>query len=252
MVNDVPSVLVVDPYPTLFKAQMDSVSENSVEFSYARDGKHALSLLASQPYSLIVLDQDLPDMPGVELLSAIVERDPHQHCIFYTSSQIPLDDLSVQAPSVTLFPKSKHHARLWNHLMAVAPIAHSCMKLRYSNERMSMKLERLAPLERMIGRYAERWQVSYEEARQAITHFARHTQFSLHDLSMLAEERHEEVNAARQQLESIRRSIEDRLKDSEPGVLLQLEEFCMSRLKSPADLVLDPVCPLPRVLPPGA
>lgn len=250
MANDTPTILLVDAYPTLFRPYEESSSVDAFEISRAQDGQHALDLLASNTYSLIVLDQDLPDIPGVALLRLIVERYPHQHCIFYASSDVPLDDLCLRAASVTLFSKAKNPARLWNYLMDIAPIAHSCMQLRRSNQRMTRKLERLMPLERMIGRYAERWHVSYEAARAAITSFARHLQVSLEDLSLLAEQRQVEVNAARQELERFRQAVEDRLKESEPGVLLQLEEFCISRLKNPGDLALSSVDPLPRVLPP--
>lgn len=236
MANDIPIILLVEPCWTLLRPYDDLSSSDKFKIVCAQSGQHALELLASKPVSLIVLDQDMTDMCGIALLKRIVETDPHQHCIFYASSEGPFDDLCLREASVILVSKSKSTVRLWNYLMNIVPIAHSCMQLRRSNRRMSRKLERIVPLERMIGRYAERWDVSYEASRAAITSFARHLQVSLEDLSLLAEQRQIEVSAARQELARFRQELEDRLKESEPGVLVKLEEFCIAKLKTPGNL----------------
>lgn len=234
MSAELPTVLVVDPDSTIVELGAAVAQAAALHYRGVPSAAQAMEALKAQPFSLVVLEQDLPDASGVELLEEILRLYPHQPCMFYTASCVPLEGCDLHGCGVGLFPKTMGHHRFWTHLAIAAPLAHSMMKLRHSNEMMTRRIERVAPLERMIGRYAERWRVSHDIARRIITDFARNSRVSLLHLAEIAEDRNEEVDRALQDLERARMQMEARLKDSEPGLLLQLDDFASARLSAPS------------------
>lgn len=230
MPNGVPTVLVVDPDPTIVEIGAAAAHSSRLCCTGVSTAHAAIELLKDQVFSLVVLEQDLPDATGIDLLAEILRLYPHQPYIFYTAASVHFDDAQLDASTVALFPKTKGHHRFWSHLLIFAPLAYSMMKLGHKNALMTRKIERIAPLERMIGRYAERWRVSHDAARRIINDFARSRRLSLLEVAKIAEDRNDEVQQARQKIEAARIELEARLRESEPGLLLELEDFSSSRL----------------------
>lgn len=234
MDRDRQTVLIVDPDPSVLSLLGSPLESCEVVVLQVFSGRDALSILQRETFSLVMLETDLPDMSGFQLVQAIYELHPHQSCLFYTGAHPEnyLDE-SASVGAVGLFSKTETPQRLIGQLLMAIKHGHGVQKLQRQHTAMSRKLEKLKPLERMVGRYAERWQVSEEEARRVITEFARSQRLLLSQLATISETRNVELQAARQELERLRKSIEDRLRNSEPGVLARLDNFFAERRVDP-------------------
>ena len=78
-----PRVLFVDDEPRVLTT-MRMLFRNSYEVYFAEGGPQALELLKSQPVDVIVSDQRMPGMTGIELLRAARELNPHAMRILLT------------------------------------------------------------------------------------------------------------------------------------------------------------------------
>src|SRR5690349_1478247 len=68
----VTTVLVVDDHPIVRRGLKDILStEPNFSVSETANGRDALNLIRQQPFDLAVVDLDLPDMNGLELLREI-------------------------------------------------------------------------------------------------------------------------------------------------------------------------------------
>lgn len=65
------TVLVVDDEPQLRRALAMNLTARGYEVHTAGDGTSALTLAASQPFDIIVLDLGLPDLDGLDVIRAI-------------------------------------------------------------------------------------------------------------------------------------------------------------------------------------
>ena len=70
------TVLFVDDEPNILKALQRLMRREEMEVLCASRGQDALEILASTPAQVVVSDQRMPQMPGVDLLSAVRERHP--------------------------------------------------------------------------------------------------------------------------------------------------------------------------------
>ena len=65
-------VLIVDDHPIVRRGLKDIlIAEGGFEVSEASDGHEALSIVKNQSFDIIILDLDLPGIPGLELLKEI-------------------------------------------------------------------------------------------------------------------------------------------------------------------------------------
>jgi DNA-binding response OmpR family regulator len=68
--------LLVTSSPGSF-SQLDSAFfENDVEAIWAESGNSALSLILKQPFDLIIADESLRDMTGLELAKKLISKNP--------------------------------------------------------------------------------------------------------------------------------------------------------------------------------
>ncbi|MEE9607846.1 MAG: HD domain-containing phosphohydrolase [Myxococcota bacterium] len=70
------TVLFVDDEPNILKALQRLMRREEMEVLCASRGQDALEILARTPAQVVVSDQRMPEMPGVDLLSAVRERHP--------------------------------------------------------------------------------------------------------------------------------------------------------------------------------
>ena len=86
-----PVVLLVDDEERVLSALRRGLRRESVTVETARNGREALEWLAENPVDLVISDQKMPGMSGVELLKTIRERWPATRRILLSgwSSEIP-------------------------------------------------------------------------------------------------------------------------------------------------------------------
>ena len=82
-------VLVIEDDPVQREQLQNNFRKQNIACDLAYCGEEALALLRQQPYGIIILDLDLPDCNGVELLETIgSQKDELTHIIIYTARDI--------------------------------------------------------------------------------------------------------------------------------------------------------------------
>jgi two-component system, cell cycle sensor histidine kinase and response regulator CckA len=117
-----PVVLVVDDDLEVRQALLRLLGESDLELLGAKSGLHALQLLEEQHVDLVVSDQMMPGMDGVQFLEAVRERWPHCQRVLLTghaSSDVVLG--AVNRGGVTrVLTKTMHPVAIRDELEHVA------------------------------------------------------------------------------------------------------------------------------------
>jgi two-component system, chemotaxis family, chemotaxis protein CheY len=72
-------ILIVDDSPTIRRMVAASLqSLDSIVFSEASNGLEAIEILAREPINLMILDLNMPDMHGIEVLQFVRSHDPYR------------------------------------------------------------------------------------------------------------------------------------------------------------------------------
>jgi two-component system chemotaxis response regulator CheY len=75
-----PTILVVDDSPTIRRMVRASLASlGHVEFVEAGSGLQAIETLAVTPVQMIVLDLNMPDMHGLDVLGFVRSHDTYRH-----------------------------------------------------------------------------------------------------------------------------------------------------------------------------
>lgn len=73
-------ILVVDDFSTMrkiIKSMLRKIGVKSIDD--AEDGRVALDFLSSHPYDLVILDWNMPNMSGIDLLKSIKANEKLKH-----------------------------------------------------------------------------------------------------------------------------------------------------------------------------
>ena len=117
-------LLLVTPDKASFNEFASVLAQNDdVELSWAGTGQRALDIVSVTPLDLVVVDEELGDMTGIELIETLVSVNPMITCA--AVSPLPSDEfheiseglgILVQLP-VQPGPKDAEHLlKLLNHL----------------------------------------------------------------------------------------------------------------------------------------
>ena len=77
----VPTILVVDDEARSRKLLTTRLENEGYAVSTATDGKQAKSLMKIEQFDLVLLDLNMPEMNGFELLEWLQERPQHKRCV---------------------------------------------------------------------------------------------------------------------------------------------------------------------------
>lgn len=83
-------ILLVSRNTTSISALKAGFEENDVQTAWAESGRHALSKLAERNFDLVVTDENLGDMTGLEFIKAFIAQKPMVNCAV-VSSLLPED-----------------------------------------------------------------------------------------------------------------------------------------------------------------
>jgi CheY-like chemotaxis protein len=95
LISKQPIVLIVDDDEALREAFARVIEECEFQALRAKSGLHALQVLEQQHVDVIICDQFMPGMDGVQLLELVRERYPYQMRILFTA--FPSSDIVLEA-----------------------------------------------------------------------------------------------------------------------------------------------------------
>jgi two-component system, cell cycle sensor histidine kinase and response regulator CckA len=95
LISASPVVLIVDDDDALREAFARVIEECEFKAIRAKSGLHALQVLEQQYVDVVICDQFMPGMDGVQLLEVVRERFPHHMRILFTA--FPSSDVVVDA-----------------------------------------------------------------------------------------------------------------------------------------------------------
>jgi DNA-binding NtrC family response regulator len=78
-------VLVIDDDELFVASLLDYLSAKNFKVSSAKTGKEGMNIFEREQPALVLLDQKLPDMEGIEVCRKILEMDPRSKVIFVTA-----------------------------------------------------------------------------------------------------------------------------------------------------------------------
>ena len=84
------SILLVSRDTAAMSAFIAGLRENQVQTAWAESGGEAIGRIAHGSYDLVVADEDLGDMSGLECIEAVVSKKPTVNCAV-VSSLLPAD-----------------------------------------------------------------------------------------------------------------------------------------------------------------
>jgi CheY-like chemotaxis protein len=97
MAADSPSVLLVDDDPHVLSALRRSLRREPVEVETANSAREALGRLESETFALVISDQKMPGMSGIDLLKGVRTRWPNTRRILLSgwTSEIARADIDA-------------------------------------------------------------------------------------------------------------------------------------------------------------
>jgi len=89
--SDATTVLLIDddPHYREYYAQRLLASSSNYDVVEARTGRSGLDICARQPIDCVVLELDLPDMPGFDVLAKLVQRAYHPEIAVVILTRLP-------------------------------------------------------------------------------------------------------------------------------------------------------------------
>ncbi len=95
-------ILLVDDEENVRKAICRALKKLSIEFVQAEDGEEAMVLLQQQQFDLLITDNDMPHMTGLELITIAKEKYPEMPVVLISgklqASEVPSEILFIPKP----------------------------------------------------------------------------------------------------------------------------------------------------------
>ena len=114
-----PRVLVVDDDDAVRGVMGTALARAGIEVVGAADGPRGLQVLAHEPIDLVVLDWQLPGMPGLEVLEALVQRYPGLPVMVCTGAGDADRDVALAAGAIDHVTKARPVAEFVRRVEAI-------------------------------------------------------------------------------------------------------------------------------------
>ena len=101
--TQITQLLVVDPRPEDYLHLEDQLADASVRIAYCITGEEALLHPRESRGNLWLVNSQLRDMTGLELLSLVRSRDPSARCVLVGDAYSETDEVAARQMGATLY-----------------------------------------------------------------------------------------------------------------------------------------------------
>ena len=121
------NILLASPDKTSMAALKAGLEENDVQTTWVETGGDALSMIAERDFDLVVTDENLGDMTGLEFVKTLVTEKPMVNCAA-VSSLLP-DDFHEASEGLGILmqlpvrPGPEYAKELLEHLKSILNLA---------------------------------------------------------------------------------------------------------------------------------
>jgi DNA-binding NtrC family response regulator len=142
-------VLIIDDEAAIRESLQILLEEEGYEIANAQDGEEGLALLDAQSFDLVLLDFQLPDRNGLEILADIRERDPEMAVIMITAYGTPENAVAAIKGGAANFI-----AKPWTNEKLQADVRSAIGRKRVEEENIQLKrqLKQRYNFENIIGK----------------------------------------------------------------------------------------------------
>ncbi len=147
-------ILIVDDEPKVVFAFQRTLLDEPYDIRFAFDGGKALKILERDPVKVIISDERMPNLSGIELLSLAKKRHPAVVRIMITG----IAEMETAVKAVNLAEVYRFFLKPWNDAELVAALRSAVKKhdLDAGKRRLQKSTAiRIAGLERMKKRHAD-------------------------------------------------------------------------------------------------
>ncbi len=99
-------ILLVDPDPETSEKTATELTEAGAKVTCVSDGRETLLHLASDRYALVLLEQNLPEVKGLEIVPAIRTLVPDLNIVIYTAEEADTIGWAAQEAGVFYLPRT--------------------------------------------------------------------------------------------------------------------------------------------------
>jgi DNA-binding NtrC family response regulator len=142
-------VLIIDDEAAIRESLQMLLEDEGYEVGNAQDGEEGLGLLDTQAFDLVLLDFQLPDRNGLEILKDIRERDPEMAVIMITAYGTPENAVAaIQGGAANFIAKP------WTNEKLQADVRAAIGRKRVQEENIQLKrqLKQRYNFENIIGK----------------------------------------------------------------------------------------------------
>jgi DNA-binding NtrC family response regulator len=142
-------VLIIDDEAAICESLQILLEDDGYSVMSAQDGEEGLSLLDAQAFDLVLLDFQLPDRNGLEILKDIRERDPEMAVIMITAYATPENAVAAIKGGAANFI-----AKPWTNEKLQADVRAAIERKRVQEENIQLKrqLKQRYNFENIIGK----------------------------------------------------------------------------------------------------
>jgi CheY-like chemotaxis protein len=121
------NILLVSRDKTSMSALKAGLEENDVQTAWAESGSYGLSMIAERNFDLVVTDEILEDMTGLDFIKTVIAQKPMVNCAV-VSSLLP-DDFHEASEGLGILmqlpdrPGQYHAKKLLRHLQHIPNLA---------------------------------------------------------------------------------------------------------------------------------
>jgi CheY-like chemotaxis protein len=121
------NILLAGRDNTSMAALKAGLEEKDVQISQAESGSYALSMIAKRDFDLVVTDEDLEDMTGLDFIKTVIAQNPMVNCAA-VSSLLP-DDFHEASEGLGILmqlpvrPGHEYAGELLEHLKNILDLA---------------------------------------------------------------------------------------------------------------------------------